>query len=971
MRATRCVECLETAVRRGVCGICGAVEEEAKRRKKVRREELAVSVAADVSSREEVDEEKGSAKDEYHLEWQASMAQHRFFRDTGSELGISEHAMQNIVSLLSEHNSVPFILRYRKAMTENIEEGKMNVLVERMHTFQALQKRRQAIEKALSKESLLTSTLVSALHDCTTLAELEDLYLPYKKERKTKASLAREKGYGPVAEAVFNGLIVDGSALSRQCKDIKDPKESYDALHEGIMTIVADLINKCPERRKALRAELWRRGELTSCRAKKEGKQDERSNNSRSNNSADTYRAYFDYRQSLSRIKPHQMMAMNRGKREGFLQVAVSIDKQMMTRCLSNARRKLWSEQKVRFPRGKPLQLLEEAEDYAYSRLLRPSLVNEVLSELTEKACVASIDVFQNNLRSVLEAAPLANRCILGVDPAFRTGCKLACISPVGRVLSLEPSFKAIIYPNQPHNKVEEATAELIRICESLKVDVVAIGNGTASFETATFVSQTLPKIKRDVRFCIVSEAGASVYSVSEEALEEFPNLAPEQRSAISIARRLQDPLAELVKIPPRSIGIGMYQHDVDERRLSRALDSTVELSVNRIGIDLNTASVSLLRRVSGLSLNRARAIAKWRQSDRRFSSREQLLKVPGIGEQTFTQCSGFMRVRGSSEWLDETQIHPEQYENTKFLLSSLGLDTSRPASLAEFGQKFRALWSVKKKKDIRGTATELGIDEYTMADIVECLSKPGIDPRESVPEPVLRSSVLTLDQVHRGLILSGTVENFAAFGCFVDIGLKRSGLVPSSELSGATLATHGIGTSVQVMVINVDPRSGKVGLSFDVSKKLSPTAPSGLASSSRTRASKSPSKRKSSRNDRELDGMTKKKVKTEKKDRTEQKEKGRRPDSRSGTDGGSGGNGMFSLFVRNVPFTWDEDKLFEVFSQYGSIFSSVVMRTNGRSRGCGLVHMASRVAGDSAIQALNGVNFEGRTIYVAWSKKR
>ena len=708
------------------------------------------------------------------------------------EFKLREDNVKNVISLLDEGNTIPFIARYRKEMTGHIDDQVLRELSDRLTYLRNLEKRKEDVTAAIEEQGKLTEELAEKIASCETLTEVEDVYRPYKQKRKTRATIAIAKGLEPLAKLILEQSVTEG--------DVKTLAEPYineelgvnsvnDAL-DGAKDIIAETVSDDAELRKKLRAVFLRAGEISSKLTNAEGE------------GAKTYEMYADYSEPVSEIKSHRVLAINRGENEGYLKVKVAIDKQFALRICSAFFVKAGSI---------TTYLVEEAVADAYDRLIYPSIEREIRSYLTAEASEQAIKMFEVNLKPLLMQPPVKDKVTMGFDPAYRTGCKIAVVDKTGKVLD-----KTVVFPTPPQSKVEEAKKTLIGLINKYEVDVISIGNGTASKESEIFVSELIKdeRLTHKVAYIVVSEAGASVYSASKLGAEEFPDYDVSERSAVSIARRLQDPLAELIKIDPKSIGVGQYQHDMPEARLDEVLKGVLEDCVNKVGVNLNTASPSLLSYVSGLNSAIVKNIVKYREDNGKFTSRKQLLSVPKLGAKAFEQCAGFLRIDDGDQVLDKTAVHPESYEPTMKLLKLFGYDEKDVANgtISDINERIKAFGEQK-------TAESVGLGVYTMRDIVSELLKPGRDVRESLPQPMLRSDVMDINDLKPGMKITGTVRNVIDFGAFVDIGVHQDGLVHISELSDNYVRHPSdvvkVGQVVTVTVIGVDVKKNRISLSM------------------------------------------------------------------------------------------------------------------------------------------------------------
>ncbi|MCY8180944.1 RNA-binding transcriptional accessory protein [Bacillus paralicheniformis] len=708
-------------------------------------------------------------------------------KQIAKETELASKHVESVIQLLEDGNTVPFIARYRKEQTGSMDEVQIQTISERWGYIQHLNQRKDEVIRLIDEQGKLTGQLKLDIEKADKLQEVEDLYRPFKQKRKTKATIAKSKGLEPLADFII-ALPRNEDVIAEARKYINEEKEvmSAEEALEGAKNILAERISDEPEYRKWIRQETFKRGTLKS--AVKDAEADEKK----------IYEMYYEYEEPIQKIVPHRVLAVNRGEKEEILRVSVEppadrIQAYLEKRILQH---KQTSAQDV----------LKSAIEDGYKRLIQPSIEREIRKELTEKAEDQAIHIFAENLRKLLLQPPMKGKLVLGVDPAFRTGCKLAVVDETGKMLKID-----VIYPHPPVNKKSAAIEKVKRIIEDFQIEVIAIGNGTASRETEQFIADLLKDIDRKVYYLIVNEAGASVYSASELAREEFPDLQVEERSAVSIARRLQDPLAELVKIDPKSVGVGQYQHDVSQKKLNDSLGFVVETVVNQVGVNVNTASAALLQYVAGLSKTVAANIVKKRDEIGKFTSRKELKDIPRLGAKTYEQCIGFLRVPDGSEPLDRTGIHPESYKETRELLKKLGLST------ADIGT--RELQDKINELNISEAAEQLGIGVITLRDICAQLTRPERDPRDEVPKPLLKTDVLQLEDLKEGMELQGTVRNVVDFGAFVDIGVKQDGLVHISKLSHSfvkhPLDVVSVGDIVTVWVEDVDAAKGRVSLSM------------------------------------------------------------------------------------------------------------------------------------------------------------
>ncbi len=705
------------------------------------------------------------------------------------ELNVRPEHAGAVVSLLDEGNTVPFIARYRKEQHGTMDDQTIRTLADRLQYLRGLEQRKNEVIAAVTALEKLTPELESAVMNAATMAEVEDLYRPYRPKRRTRAGIAREKGLEPLAKLLFTGLDDDGKITKESAESLAgsfvDPEKDVNTIEEalqGAKDIIAEDLSDDAEIRKKLRERIQQGGALKSS----------------ANTEEDTvYRLYYDFQESLKKLQSHQILAMDRGEREGVLKVSVLSGEFGPVQVML---------QKV-YSRHPFMELLREVAEDAWDRLIFPSLEREIRKELTERAAEQAIHTFALNLRPLLMQPPVKSKVTLGFDPAYRTGCKLAVVDGTGKVLET-----AVIYPTKPHNQTEKSKAVLKKLCDKHKVECIAIGNGTASRESEIFISEFIKEYPSNLSYMVVSEAGASVYSASKLGAEEFPDFDVSLRSAVSIARRLQDPLAELVKIDPKAIGVGQYQHDMPQARLSETLDGVVEDCVNAVGVDLNTASPSLLRRVAGITPTVAKNVTVYREENGSFKTRRELLKVPKLGPKAFEQCAGFLRVPESRQVLDRTAVHPESYKAAEKLLEICGYTLKDVGSLFELDKRLKELGTDK-------AAEACGVGVPTLRDIAAELQKPGRDPRDQLPPPILRTDVMDIADLKPGMKLTGTVRNVVDFGAFVDIGVHQDGLVHISQLSDRFVRDPSlvvkVGDIVEVTVLEVDERKKRISLSM------------------------------------------------------------------------------------------------------------------------------------------------------------
>ncbi|MCD6344701.1 MAG: RNA-binding transcriptional accessory protein [Anaerolineae bacterium] len=710
------------------------------------------------------------------------MEQNAIIAALAADLSLELRRVAAAVTLLDAGNTLPFIARYRKEVTGSLDEEQLRQIIERLRYRRNLEERRATILRSLTEQDVLTPELQADVEAADTLQRLEDLYRPYKPKRRTRATRARERGLQPLADLIL-AQTPEGDREALAQPFLSEQVPSVEDAYAGARDIVAEVISDAPAVREALRALARKRG-ILSVTASDE-----------SRDPTGTYRLYYNFSGDLRRIKPHQTLALNRGEREGVFKLALELPDAEALGSLA---------QHYPIDYGSPLadDLLAARSD-GYTRLLFPAMEREARRALTEAASAHAITVFATNLRSLLLQPSLRGQTVLGIDPGIRTGCKVAVVDLTGKVLATRT-----IYPDR---KREQAQDTLRHLVKQHRVTVIAIGNGTASRETEVLVAEMIRE-GLPVKYTIVSEAGASVYSASRLARQELPDLDVSLRGAVSIARRLQDPLAELVKIKPQAIGVGLYQHDVNQSALSQALDAVIESAVNSVGVDLNTASPALLRHVSGIGPKLAQTIVAYRDEHGAFSTRQALLAVPGLGPKTFEQAAGFLRIPNGDEPLAATSIHPESYAVARALLARLGLPLDDP-------QLAQEIVTLRRKADLEALAAELGTGRPTLMDILEALARPGRDPRDDLAGPILRGDVLTLEDLRAGMRLKGTVRNVVDFGAFVDIGVKHSGLIHVSKMgAGYVHNPHdkvAVGDVVEVEVLNVDIKRGRISLAL------------------------------------------------------------------------------------------------------------------------------------------------------------
>lgn len=695
-----------------------------------------------------------------------------------------DHA-ENVVKLLDEGNTIPFIARYRKEMTGAIDDQVLRQFADRYEYLQNLEKRKGEVAAAITEQGKMTDEITAAIAACATMTEIEDVYRPYKQKKKTRASVAIAKGLQPLADFI---LAQEGNPWAEAEKYVSEENgvENAQQAIDGAKDIIAETVSDNAELRKKLRALMENHGEIQVKLVKDDGK--------------GTYDMYSDYAELIPEIKNHRILAINRGEKEECLRVKIAFDPDVAKRVCAA---------KYIKSKGECAELIKQAVSDGYDRLIQPSVEREVRSILTDRASEQAIHMFEVNLRPLLLQPPVKGKVTLGLDPGYRTGCKVAVVDDTGKVLAT-----SVIYPVPPHSRIEESKRIIKDLIAKHSVDVISIGNGTAGKETEIFVAELLKEIDRDVSYAVVNEAGASVYSASPLAVEEFPDYDLTLRSAISIARRLQDPLAELIKIDPKSIGVGQYQHDMDKKRLDAVLGGVLEDCVNSVGVDLNTASAYLLRYVAGLNAGVAKNVVAYREQNGKFTERKQLLSVPKLGAKAYEQCAGFLRIPDGKNIFDNTAVHPESYEKAEKLLSLFGYTAEDvksgnikelPAKIKEFGTDRAAQYS--------------DLDAATMNDIVSELMKPGRDIRDSLPAPVLRRDIMSIEDLSVGMVVEGSVRNVIDFGAFIDIGVHQDGLVHVSEITDRYIKHPSdvlkVGQKVKAVIINLDVKKQRIGLSI------------------------------------------------------------------------------------------------------------------------------------------------------------
>lgn len=705
------------------------------------------------------------------------------------ELSIKQTQVEAAVKLIDDGNTIPFIARYRKEVTGSLDDEQLRALYDRLVYLRNLEKRKEEVYSSIAEQGKMTPEIEEALQNAEILAEVEDIYRPYKQKKKTRASVARERGLAPLAELLFAQQKHYDAALDEIAATFIDEEKGVasaaDAL-AGAMDIIAEMISDNADYRREIRALTYEHAFLSVKNIKDEDS---------------VYSMYYNYNEKLSNVPPHRILAINRGEKEEFLKASIEISKDIPLNYLLS--------QVITEAKSPAFSYVISSMVDGYDRLIAPSIEREIRSDLFDSASEGAIKLFSQNLKNLLMQAPIKGKTVLGLDPGYRTGCKLAVVDKTGKVLDT-----AVIYPTKPHEKIEEAKKIVKRLITKYDVDIVSIGNGTASKESEIFVADTLRELAGDTKYIITSEAGASVYSASKLGAEEFPDFDVTQRSAVSIARRIQDPLAELVKIDPKSIGVGQYQHDMKEARLDEALSGVVEDCVNAVGVDVNTASYSLLEHIAGINAASAKNIVKYREENGEFKKRSELKKVPRIGAKAYEQCAGFLRVSGSDEIFDNTGIHPESYGKAKLLIGKFGFSAANVGSDGLTGlRKTAELYGMKKLSE------ELEIGEPTLIDILVELEKPGRDIRDDLPMPELHSDILDISDLSVGMVLDGVVRNVIDFGAFIDIGVHQDGLVHVSEICKKFIRHPSemlsVGDHVRVKIKSIDVGKKRIGLTM------------------------------------------------------------------------------------------------------------------------------------------------------------
>ena len=711
----------------------------------------------------------------------------KILQTIASELNIRYNQVENTIKLIDEGNTIPFIARYRKEVTGGLTDEQLRDLGERLTYLRNLEKRKEEIIRLIDEQGKLTDELKTNIENSTILSELEDIYRPYKQKKKTRATIAKDRGLEPLAMIIYmqtekNDIYEIAKKYVNSEKQVNNEEEAI----QGALDIIAENIADNADYRKWIKKSCFREATIST-----KGTKEEKS----------VYEMYYDYKEPILRIPSHRVLAINRGENDDYLKVKIEKPDEKIIKFI---------EKDIIKGNTQFTEMLQNTVEDSYKRLIEPSIDREIRTDLTERAETKAIKVFGENSKQLLLQPPIKNIRVIGFDPAYRTGCKLAVIDETGKLLET-----ATIYPTEPQNDIIGSEKTLLNLIKKYEVNMIAIGNGTASRESEVFVSNTIKKSGYKVYYAIVNEAGASVYSASKLATEEYPNINVSLRGAISIARRLQDPLAELVKIEPKAIGVGQYQHDVNQKRLTESLTGVVEDAVNSVGVDVNTATPSLLSYVAGINNSIAKNIVKYRDVNGKFKERKELLKVEKLGKNAFEQCAGFIRIFDGDNPLETTAVHPETYKQTEQLLDKLGYtskDLLNKEKLAELKKKLENI-------DVAKMARELNLGEPTLKDIVSELEKPGRDPREELPKPILRSDVLKLDDLKENMVLTGTIRNVVDFGAFVDIGIKNDGLVHISEISDKYIKNPSdvvsVGDIVKVKVIGIDKDRQKVSLSM------------------------------------------------------------------------------------------------------------------------------------------------------------
>ncbi len=714
----------------------------------------------------------------------------KIIQTIANELNVKYIQVENTVKLIDEGNTIPFIARYRKEVTGGLSDETLRELGERLNYLRNLNTRKEEVKKSITEQGKMTEEIEKNLENALTLAEVEDIYRPYKQKKRTRATIAKEKGLEGLAITILEQE--EKTSIEEIAKQYLNEEKQVNTIEEainGALDIIAENISDEPKYRKIIKRICYTQGIIETKAAKPEEKTN--------------YEMYYEFSENVNKIPSHRILAINRGEKEECLKVKIQKPED---RIIENIKKGIIKQG------GSFKELLENAIKDSWKRLIEPSIEREIRSDLTEKAEIQAIKVFGKNAKQLLLGAPLKNLTVIGFDPAYRTGCKIAVIDETGKVLDI-----ATVYPTEPQNDIEGAKKTLLQLIHKHNVNMIAIGNGTASRESEMFVADLIKEAKHEVYYTIVSEAGASVYSASKLATEEYPDINVSIRGAISIARRLQDPLAELVKIDPKAIGVGQYQHDVNQKKLEETLTGVVEDAVNKVGVDVNTATPSLLSYVSGLNKTISKNIVKYRDENGKLKSRKELLNVPKLGKVAYEQCAGFIRIYDGENPLEVTAVHPESYKIAQELLQKLGFKNDD----IKDKEKLKQIKESASKINIKELAKELEVGEMTLTDIIAELTKPGRDPREDMPKPILRNDVLKLEDLSEGMILTGTVRNVIDFGAFIDIGVKHDGLVHISQMSKGYVKNPSdivsVGDLVKVKVIGIDKERQKVQLSMKI----------------------------------------------------------------------------------------------------------------------------------------------------------
>ena len=699
------------------------------------------------------------------------------------EFSLSDKIVTNIVTLIDEGNTIPFIARYRKELTNSADDAMLRKFYDRLKQMRALEEKREDILRLIDEQGALTDELREQIEKAKTQTELDDLYRPYRPKRKTRASVAKEKGLEPLSKMIFEQSVPYEEVEKAASVFVGDTVETLEEAIQGALDIIAESVSDDAKVRTDVRRKIYSEGLICVKAAKEEDS---------------TYSMYYDFSEPVRKIANHRILAVNRGEKEGFLKVSIDLDEDALILELSKAFI-------ISGGRKELSDLVFSSCDDAYRRLIAPSVKNEIRTQLTDRAGESAIDVFSDNLGRLLMQPPVKNKIVMGVDPAYRTGCKIAVVDETGKVLDTAVTFFTL-----EHHDKEKAKKILLSMIEKHGVELISIGNGTASKESEIFIADLIKETKNDVKYAITNEAGASVYSASELGTEEFPDFDVAQRSAVSIARRLQDPLSELVKIEPKAIGVGQYQHDMNQKRLDEALSGVVESCVNAVGVDLNTASVPLLSHIAGINKTVAKNIVSYRETEGKFTERKQLLKVSKLGAKAYEQCAGFLRITDGKNPLDATSVHPESYKTALALLEKTGI------SAKNIDRK--AFEENVKNVDIKAFCAETDTGEITVKDIIDAIMKPARDVRDELPKPILKSELLSIENLKEGMILTGTVRNVIDFGVFVDIGVHQDGLVHISEICDKFIKhpkeVLSVGDVISVKVIGVDTVKNRISLS-------------------------------------------------------------------------------------------------------------------------------------------------------------